>query len=294
MKNPTLFLILCCMLLSLKLSAMIEITLVKNCSSTSAWNSAMDAVDTLKPILKIDTVFTNPYGLVPATIEFGSTSTDTVEWIMTMTDAFEIRFPNENWEKLPIVRRSTPDDLPEAYSWQKSYNFIYSINLLYKYLNGYPNSVSYLQNGTSFDIRFSVSNIDKINNNNITVYSNIIHIQVLPASSEDRLSFISLHDNLGTYRDLIFIIDLPYDINTSYKAKLVEFASTYPNSIIGKMAKLKLAEFACGKAGGYHGPGSITDANLKAYLQQIYDELKSSPVLFLQKKADSFLKVWLD
>ncbi|MFZ4476424.1 MAG: hypothetical protein ACOYPR_14605 [Saprospiraceae bacterium] len=293
MKNPTLFLILCCMLLSLKLSAIIEITYVKNCSSTSAWNSAMDAVDTLKPILKIDTVFTNPFGLVPATIEFGSTSADTVEWIMTMTDAIEIRFPNENWEKLSIVGWSTPDDIPEAYSWKKSHKFIYLINLLYKYLNGYPNSVSYLQNGTSFDIRFSVSNIDKINNTSITVYSNIIHIQVLPADPEDRLSFIALHNNLGTYRNLISIIDMPDDIDRTYKAKLEEFASTYPNSIIGKMAKLKLARFACAKAGGFNGI-PITDANIKAYIQQIYDEMKYSPILFLQKKADRFLKVCLD
>jgi hypothetical protein len=271
---------------------MIEITLVKNCSSTSAWNSAMDAVDTLKPILKIDTVFTNPYGLVPATIEFGSTSADTVEWIMTMTDALEIRFPNKNWEELPIVRWTTADDKPEIYSWEKSNKFIYPINLFYNYLNGYPNSISYFQHGTSCDIRFTVSNIDKTNNNNIAVYSNIIHIQVLPAASEDRLSFIALHDNLGAYRNLISIIDMPDDIDRTYKAKLEEFASTYPNSIIGKMAKLKLAEFACSKAGGYRNP--ITDANIKAYIHQIYDELKSSSVLFLQKKVDRFLKNCLD
>jgi len=41
---------------------------------------------TLKPVLKIDTVFTNPYGLISATIEFGTTSSDTVEWITTITD----------------------------------------------------------------------------------------------------------------------------------------------------------------------------------------------------------------
>jgi len=280
------------MLLSFKLSAIIEITYVKNCSSTSAWNSAMDAVDTLKPILKIDTVFTNPYGLVPATIEFGSTSADTIEWIMTMTDALEIRFPNENWEKLPIVRWTTADDKPEIYSWEKSDKFIYPINLFYNYLNGYPNSISYFQHGTSCDIRFTVSNIDKTNNNNIAVYSNIIHIQVLPAASEDRLSYIALHDNLGAFRDLISIIDSPNDINSTYKSKLVEFASTYPNSIIGKMAKLNLARFACVIAGGVSR--SITDANVRTYIHQIYDELKASPILFLQENADRFLKVCLD
>lgn len=247
---------------------------------------------TFRPILKIDTIFTNPYGLVPATIEFGSTSADTVERVMTMTDALEIRFPNENWEKLSIVRWTTADDKPEIYSWEKSDKCFYSINLLYKYLTGYPSSLSYFLNGTSFDIRFSVSNIDKINNTNITVYSNIVNVQVLPTTSEDHLSFIALHDNLGTYRNLISIIDMPDDIDRTYKAKLEEFASAYPNSIIGKMAKLKLAEFACSKAGGYRNP--ITDANLKAYIQQIYDEMKSSPILFIQKKADIFLKTCLD
>ena len=292
MKNATLFLILCCMLLSFKLSAMIEITLVKNYSSTSAWNRALNAVDTLRPILKIDTVFTNPYGLVPATIEFGSTSADTVEWIMTMTDKIEIRFPNENWEELLTIRWVTPDDRPEAYLWEKPQKFKYPIDLFINYIKGYPNSLSYLMNGTSFDIRFSVSNIDKINNTNVTVYSNIVHVQVLPATSEDRLSFIALHDNLGAFRDLISIIDSPNDINSTYKSKLVEFASTYPNSIIGKMAKLNLARFACVIAGGVSR--SITDANVRTYIHQIYDELKASPILFLQENADRFLKVCLD
>jgi|GEM_PF-6612548 len=44
MKNATLFLILCCMLLSFRLSAIIEITYVKNCSSTSASDGQMEAV----------------------------------------------------------------------------------------------------------------------------------------------------------------------------------------------------------------------------------------------------------
>ncbi|MDX2282308.1 MAG: hypothetical protein NW218_22145 [Saprospiraceae bacterium] len=286
------FIFICCMLLSFKLSAIIEIIDIKNNAGTSAWNGAMDAVDTLKPILKIDTVFTNPYGLVPATIEFGSTSSDTVEWITTMTDTLEIRFPNENWEKIFTYRWTTADDIPKIYSWEKSHKSFYSINLLYKYLSGYPNSLSYFLNGTSFDIRFSVSNINKINNTNITVYSNIVHVQVPPATSEDRLSFIALHDNLGAFRDLISIIDSPNDINSTYKSKLVEFASTYPNSIIGKMAKLNLARFACVIAGGVSR--SITDANVRTYIHQIYDELKASPILFLQENADRFLKVCLD
>jgi len=280
------------MLLSFKLSAIIEITYVKNNAGTSALNRALNAADTLRPILKIDTVFTNPYGLVPATIEFGSTSADTVEWIMTMTDKIEIRFPNENWEELLTIRWVTPDDRPEAYLWEKPQKFKYPIDLFINYIKGYPNSLSYLMNGTSFDIRFSVSNIDKINNTNVTVYSNIVHVQVLPAAPEDHLSFIALYDNLGTFRDLSSIIDNPYDINITYKAKLVELASTYPNSVIGKMAKLRLARFACSRAGGISG--SITDANVRTYIHQIYDELKASPILFLQENADRFLKVCLD
>jgi hypothetical protein len=247
---------------------------------------------TLKPVLKIDTVFTNPYGLISATIEFGTTSADTVEWITTMTDKIEIRFPNRNWEDLLTIRWVTPDDKPEAYFWEKSQKIKYSIDLLSNYIKGYPNSLSYFINGTSFDIRFSVSNIDKTNNTSVIVYSNIDQIQVLPATSEDRLSFIALYDNLGTFRDLSSIIDNPYDINIAYKAKLVEFATTYPNSIIGKMAKLRLARFACSRAGGISG--SITDANIRTYVHQIYDELKATPILFLQENADRFLKVCLD
>ncbi|MBU6342299.1 MAG: hypothetical protein KGS48_12455 [Bacteroidetes bacterium] len=102
----------------------------------------------------------------------------------------------------------------------------------------------------------------------------------------------SQHDNLGAFHSLVSIIDMSDDIDRNYKAKLMEFVSAYPNSIIGKMAKFRLAEFACSKAGGYSNP--ITDSNIRAYIQQTYDELKSSPILFLQKKADIFLKTCLD
>lgn len=247
----------------------------------------MGQTGTFRPILKIDTVFTNPYGLVPAFIGYGSTSADTMEKVLTMTDKFEIRFPNGNWKDFYASGIFELEEQRISF-WNKAKVVDYEIDLMYLYTKDLQNSLTWLQNGTSFDIRFSVTNINKVDNKPITVYSNIVHIQVLPATPEERLSFVYLCENLKEYSSLINLLYAPNSIDIEYMPKMVEIASKFPNTIIGKMAKLWLSLMECYK--NRNQSGHVSDNNVKASIQKTYNELKASPILFLQAMADRFLK----
>jgi hypothetical protein len=229
----------------------------------------------------------NIYGLFQLNCQVQLLQDSAYALYMPRTKKVQIRLGQSDW--VEYYDRFEMYDVHDydPYTWRKNWVYQVPIDLSYIYLKSDSTLFeAFAPSGGKVWLKFGTEFVDTSTHSRVFIESDSIQVQVPPCSVQEMEAFKKLRLFRKEDYNMFFLL-LPNRSGARFGSKkyFKVFATEFPDTIIGTMAKCNLAKLSCRE---YRDTAIPTD--IQTQIDQIYQELSTHPSAYIRMQADKQIK----